>query len=583
MGDVKKMTDFKRLTADALAAVSDLEAAFVYELLETPPNPEMGDYALPCFKLAKTLRKAPAAIAEDLAAKLSDLPQFLSEVRQEGGYLNFFLNSSYFTAEVIASILDEAYVPGASTDGENQTVIVEYSSPNIAKPFHLGHAFTTILGESIARIYDRLGYQTERFNHLGDYGTQFGKLMVAYELWADEEALNARPIEELTRIYVKFHQEAELKPELEDQARERFRRLEAKEETELALWTRFRDLSLTEFSRIYDDLGIHFDNTNGESFYSDFIPAVIDELREKNLLEESRGAQVVMLEEEKLPPAIMLKSDGATIYASRDVAALKWRWEKHHFAKNIYVVGVTQALHFNQVFNVAKKMGYDCADDCMHVTFGTVRFPEGKFSTREGNSILMEDLLRETISKTREIIAANNAERNSSLSEDEMDSIAKKVGLAAVQYTFLKSGRDRDIIFTWDEMLDFNGDTAPYLLYTYARAQSILRRAESADLEAELGIEALSLLKEEQEFALARLLQDFGESVKQAARAHEPFMVARHVSSVARLFNKYYSHVTILGTEDQALRQARLALLKAVSKIMAEGLGLLGIQTVERM
>lgn len=577
------MTDFKQLTANALAAVSELEADFVYGLLEIPPNPEMGDYALPCFQFAKTLRKAPAAIAADLAGQFTELPSFLSEVCQTGAYLNFFLNSSFYTADVLASVLDDAYVPGAATLGEEQTVIVEYSSPNIAKPFHLGHAFTTILGESIARIYDRLGYKTERFNHLGDYGTQFGKLMVAYDLWADEERLTASPIEELTRIYVKFHQEAEEHPELEDQARDRFRRLEAKEETEVALWTRFRELSLQEFSRIYDDLSIKFDNVNGESFYSDYIPAVIDELREKNLLEESRGAQVVMLEEEKLPPAIMLKSDGATIYASRDVAAILWRWKNYHFAKNVYVVGVTQALHFNQVFNVVKKMGYDCADDCVHVTFGTVRFPEGKFSTREGNSILMEDLLRETIAKTREIIAQNNEERGSLMEASQIDEIAKKVGLAAVQYTFLKTGRDRDIVFTWDEMLDFNGDTAPYLLYTVARAKSILRRAKTEDVDLTLTVEQLGLLNGDQEFAIARQLQDFGDSVKQAARAHEPFMVARHVSQLARLFNKYYNNVTILGTEDQPLRQARLALLKAVCKVMEEGLGLLGIQTVERM
>lgn len=577
------MSDFKRLTAETLAQASGLEMDFVYDLLETPPNPEMGDYALPCFKLAKTLRKAPPAIAADLAEKMTELPAFLAEVRQEGGYLNFFLNSSFYTAEVISAVLSDDYVPGAANDGHGQTAIIEYSSPNIAKPFHLGHAFTTILGESLARIYDRLGYQTERFNHLGDYGTQFGKLMVAYDRWADEVALEASPIAELTRIYVKFHVEAETQPELEDQARERFRKLEAKEDAEVALWTRFRDLSLQEFSRIYEDLGIHFDNTNGESFYSDFIPAVIDELREKNLLEESRGAQVVMLEDEKLPPAIMLKSDGATIYASRDVAALLWRWENYHFAKNIYVVGVTQALHFNQVFNVAKKMGYDCADDCVHVTFGTVRFPEGKFSTRDGNAILLEDLLRETIAKTHEIIVQNNEERASDLSAEEMQDIAKKIGLAAVQYTFLKAGRDRDIIFTWDEMLDFNGDTAPYLLYTYARAKSILRRAKEEDANAVLTAEELALLKEDQEFQLARLLQDFGDSVKQAARANEPFMVARHIAQLARLFNKYYNNVTILGTEDRSLRQARLALLKAVCKVMQEGLGLLGIQTVERM
>lgn len=577
------MADYKQLTAEALAEVSELDAAFIYPLLEIPPNTELGAYALPCFKLAKTLRKAPPVIAADLASKLVNLPPFLAEVRQEGGYLNFFLNEAYFTADVVADVLSDSYVPGASDEGAGQTVIIEYSSPNIAKPFHLGHAFTTILGESIARIYDHLGYDTKRFNHLGDYGTQFGKLMVAYERWCDAEALEAAPIKELTRIYVKFHQVVETEPELEDQARDRFRRLEAKEAAELALWTRFRELSLKEFDRIYEELGVSFDNLNGESFYSDFIPAVVEELREKNLLTESRGAQVVMLDEKDLPPAIVLKSDGATIYASRDIAALIWRWNNLHFSKNIYVVGNTQALHFNQVFEVARKMGYACAEDCLHVTFGTVRFPDAKFSTRDGNAILLEDVLRETIAKTREIIVNNNEGRSSAMTVTEIDEVADKVGLAAVQYTFLKSGRDRDIIFSWDDMLDFNGDTAPYLLYTYARAKSILRRAKEDETAGVPGNETLQLLKEEQEFFLARLLVDFGDSVRQAARANEPFMVARHISQLARMFNKYYNNVTILGSDDAAVRRARLALVTAVCKVLARGLDLLGISTVERM
>ncbi len=577
------MTDYKLLTAETLAEVSELDSALIYPLLEIPPNPDLGDYALPCFKLAKTLRQAPPKIAADLAAKLSSLPAFLSEVRQEGGYLNFFLNETYFTADVIAHVLDDAYIPGKSQEGTDQTVIIEYSSPNIAKPFHLGHAFTTILGESLARIYDHLGYKTERFNHLGDYGTQFGKLMVAYDRWCDHEALEAEPIKELTRIYVKFHQAVENEPELDDLARERFRRLEANEPAEVALWTRFRDLSLKEFDRIYEKLGIKFDNLNGESFYGEFIPAVVEELREKELLTESRGARVVMLDDKDLPPAIILKSDGATIYASRDIAALIWRWNHYHFAKNIYVVGNTQALHFNQVFEVARKMGYEAADNCLHVAFGTVRFPDAKFSTREGNAILLEDVLRETIAKTRDIIVKNNEGRNESMSDEEIDLIASKVGLAAVQYTFLKNGRERDIIFSWDDMLDFNGDTAPYLLYTYARAKSILRRAEEAELTLKLDNDVLSLLAEDQEFALAKMLLDFGDSVSQAARANEPFMVARHVSQLARLFNKYYNNVTILGADSPELRRARLALVTAVCKVLACGLELLGIQTVERM
>lgn len=577
------MTDFKRLTADAIARSTNLAADEVYGMLEVPAKAEMGDYALPCFKLAKTLKLAPQKIADDLAACLTDLPAYISDVRSLGPYLNIYLNTAYFTSEVVRTVLSAESIPGQTDEGEGKTIIVEYSSPNIAKPFHLGHAFATFLGESLARLYTRLGYTVYRFNHLGDYGTQFGKLMVAYDLWCDEAALEQDPIKELTRIYVKFHQEAEERPELEDEARARFRRLEAKEAAEMALWDRFRDLSLMQFEDIYKQLGIQFDNLNGESFYSDQIPAVVDELNQKGLLADSRGAKVVYLEEANLPPALILKSDGATIYASRDIAAMIWRWKHYHFDKNIYVVGSTQSLHFQQFFEVARKMGYPFADDCIHVSFGTVRFPDAKFSTRDGNAILLEDLLRESIAKTKVIIEHNNQERGTDMSEAEIDEIAKKIGLAAVQYTFLKNGRDRDIIFSWDEILDFNGDTAPYLLYTYARAKSILRRADPDEVHNVPLQDDLLLLQDDEAFYLARMLQDFTEAVQQAVRTNEAFMVARHVSQLARQFNKYYNSTSILGTKDKTLRRARLALVQAVCKVLHAGLDLLGIGTVERM
>ena len=576
--------DFKKEASLILSAITGLPQETVLSAIEVPPQRELGDYAFPCFILSKTLRKAPPVIASELAANPGLKAEWIDRVQATGGYVNIFVNRGSFSKEIFSEVLEKGSVFGNAADGADKTVLIEYSSPNIAKPFHVGHALTTCIGNSLSRIYEKLGFQVVRMNHLGDYGTQFGKLITAYRLWGDEKALHETPIKELLRIYVKFHQEEKEHPELTQDARDNFRRLENGEAAEKALWTVFRDLSLKEFSQLYDRLGVAFDNYNGESFYSDQIPAVVDMLTEKGLLVESEGAKVVLLDEYKLPPCIVLKSDGTTIYASRDIASALYRYDTYHFYKNIYVVGTPQALHFKQVFSVLDKAGYDFAKDCIHVGFGLVKFANMKFSTREGNIVVLEDLLDESVAKTYEVIKANSELRNTDMSEDEIKEISTKVGIAAVIYTFVKSGRERDIVFSWEEMLDFEGDSAPYLIYSYARARSILRKAAGQDITpAGFGDPSLALLSTEDEYALAKQISDLPDAVKKAASSNEPFMIARQTSQIARAFNRFYNNTYILSGVDDEITRARLALCESVCTAIKIGCNLLGFYVVERM
>jgi arginyl-tRNA synthetase len=578
------MNDYRMELALAIKASISLKIEEIYSLIEIPPQSDMGDYAFPCFSLAKVQKKAPLAIAEKIRCDIEGKLRFIHTIEIRGGYLNFFLMKSVFIREVVTSVLANRGRFGCSAEGNGKTVLVEYSSPNIAKPFHVGHGFTTILGHALNNIYRHLGYQTVRLNHLGDYGTQFGKLICAYKRWGDEDALSENPIAELLRIYVKFHDEAKNSPELETEARIYFRNLENHSPEEIALWQRFRDLSLSEFNKIYKRLGVTFDDLNGESFYSDMIPEVVSILRSKNLLKESNGAQVVMLDEYNLPPCIILKSDGTTIYASRDVAAILYRIRKYKFFKNIYVVGNPQTLHFKQVFAVAQKMGYEEANSCIHVGFGLVKFTDMKFSTREGHIILLEELLNECVAKTTEIIRKNNEDRGSDMNTEEIEATAEKIGIGAVVYTFCKNSRDRDILFSWDEMLNFEGDSAPYVMYSYARCQSILRKAmeRQLDTQTSLGINILPDPTDE-EFALSKLLFGFEGSVVASAANNEPYVLVRHINGIARAFNKLYNNTPILSHQDPEIIKSRLALCQATAIALKTGLGILGIQTVERM
>ncbi len=575
--------DYKSEISAKIAEITGLDQEQVYKLIEIPPQVEMGDFAFPCFVLAKTLRKAPPMIASDIAGdeRLASLGALTA--KNVGPYVNFFIDRSYYATNTVDTILDAGDKYGSDNEGEGKNVIVEYSSPNIAKPFHVGHAFTTIIGNSLAKIYTKLGYNVVRMNHLGDYGTQFGKLITAYRLWGDENALNEDPITELLRIYVKFHEEEKKDPSLTDSARENFKKLEDGCEEEVALWKKFRDMSLVVFDKLYKRMGMEFDNYNGESYYAKMADDVANMLKEKGLLVESEGAQVVDLEEYGCPPCIILKSDGTTIYATRDIAAILYRHETYNFDKNIYVVGTPQALHFKQVFSVMKKAGFDYADNCVHVGFGLVKFKNMKFSTRDGNIVLLEDLLNEAVAKTREVIEENSKARGQDMTPEQIDEIAEKVGIGAVIYTYVKSGRERDIVFSWEEMLDFEGDTAPYLMYTYARIKSILRKAAEQGIAPSRDNDKIALLTSDDEYNVIRTLADFPDAIKKAAASNEPFMISRQIALVARNFNRFYNNSSILNADSDEQKVARLALCEAVADTLKSGLDLLGIGVVERM
>lgn len=564
--------NYREYTIDKIAEITLLDRGQIANAVEIPPEQKLGDLAFPCFVLAKTMRMAPPIIAKNLAEKLS-CDEHLAKVEAVGGYLNFFYNRAGFTESVIGEIKKEGADYGKSDMGAGKTVLVEYSSPNIAKPFHIGHLFSTALGNSLERIYRQLGYKTVKLNHLGDWGTQFGKLICAYKRWGDKDVIEKDPINELLKIYVKFHEEAENHPELEDEAREYFKKLEEGEPETTALWQHFRDLSLVEFKRVYDMLGVNFDSYAGESFYSDKMPEVVDILKEKGLLVESNGAQVVDLSELNIPPCIILKSDGATIYATRDIAAALYRKRTYDFYKNIYVVGIPQALHFKQIFAVMKKAGWDWADGCEHVGFGLVKFPDKKLSTRHGDVVFLEDVLNESIQKTLEIITQNSPEM------ENKEEVAKKIGIGAILYAFLKNSREKDIIFSWDSMLDFEGESAPYVQYSYARGRSILRRSGETTGKADF-----SQVTSDEEYALVTQLNAYRDAVIDAADKNEPFYVNRYVTNLSRLFNKFYNNCPILK-EDVApgVRNARLALVKASCEVIKSALGLLGIETVETM
>lgn len=562
--------DYKKLVAERIKEHVDLEFNLIERLIELPPRPEMGDFAFPCFQLSKALRKAPHMIAEDLKGKLNK--EGFERIENLGPYLNFFLDKASFVEQTIGEVMKEKEKYGASILGEGKNVIVEYSSPNIAKNFHIGHLSTTVIGNSLYRIMKFEGYNTIGVNHLGDWGTQYGRLITAYHRWVDKEALNKNAIRELEKLYVKFYEEAEKDPSLEETARKHFKNLEDGCEEEVHLWNVFKELSLKEFKRVYDMLNVEFDSYAGESFYSDKMDAVVDELQEKGLLVESNGAKVVMLDEFNMPPCIIKKSDGATIYATRDLAAAMYRKKTYDFYKNIYVVGNPQALHFRQVFTTLKLMGHEWAEDCKHVGFGLVKFSEGKFSTRSGNAIYLEELLNEAVVKALEVIN----EKNPNLENKE--DVAKKIGIGSIIFTYLKNNKEKDIIFDWKEMLNFEGETGPYVQYTYARGRSILRKAGSASGKVDF-----SMLTSSEEFELAKNISRFQDAILLAIDKLEPSIITRHVIEIAKAFNKFYNAHGILSAEEEGLKNARLRLVEATCQVIKNGLALIGLEVVEKM
>lgn len=564
--------NLKEKLIEEISLLTKLDIQAVEKAIEVPPNPEMGDVAFPCFPLAKVMRKAPPVIAAELAESFPKL-DFIEKAVQNGGYLNFFFSRGYFAKEQLKVVLEKGTEYGRTNEGDGKRVLVEFSSPNIAKPFHIGHLFSTAVGNSLDRIYSFLGYETVKINHLGDWGTQFGKLISAYKRWGDPKVIEKDPINELLKLYVHFHEVAKEQPELEDEAREYFRLLETGDEDTTNLWKYFREVSLVEFKRVYDMLDISFDSYNGESFYSDKMDEIVNILKEKELLVESEGAQVVDLSEENMPPCMILKSNGTTIYATRDIAAALYRHRTYDFYKNIYVVGMPQELHFKQIFSVVEKMCGDWAKSCIHVGFGLVKFPDKKLSTRDGDVVFLEDVLKESISKTKGIMLESTPDM------EDADEVAKKVGIGAILYAFLKNNREKDIIFSWDTMLDFEGESGPYVQYTYARGRSILRRSEADYKEADY-----SLLTSNEEYELIKHIGNFSAAVTSAAEKNEPFYVNRYVTTLAKLFNKFYNTSPILKSDvDIQVQKARLALVEATTTVIKSALGLLGISTVEKM
>ena len=566
--------DYKQYIVEKLN-VEGLTKEELYDLIALPPNTEMGDYALPCFKLAKLLRKSPVMIAEELKnGMLADTTiasdKVLSEVSAVNGYLNFKVNKNAFVQETLQKIFTEKAFYGASKEGEGKTICLDYSSINIAKPFHIGHLSTTVLGGALYRIFNFLGYKAVGINHLGDYGTQFGKLISAYKRWGDKQTIEKGGIRALNELYVKFHQEAEEHPEYEDEARAYFKKIEQGDSECLALFHWFKELTLKDVQRIYDMLDIRFDSYAGESFYSDKMQPVVDELREKGLLVESRGAQVVLLDDYNMTPCIILKSDGSSLYATRDMAAAEYRKKTYDFDKCLYVVAYQQNLHFKQFFKVLELMGKDWAKDLVHVAYGMVSLEEGTMSTRKGNVVFLEDVINKCIEKAYAIIDEKNPDL-----ENKRD-VAEKVGVGAVIFGALYNNKIKDIVFSYDKVLNFDGETSVYVQYTCARANSVIQKGgEVTSFEIpELSAEEIELVK---------AIATFPETVKNAGEKYEPSFIARFAVDVAQKFNKFYFNCKILSAEDETTKNFRLALTNATLQALKNAFALLGIGIPDKM
>ena len=561
--------DNKQLIAGELAKVIDsLDQDAILNLLEQPKSSELGDIAFPTFSLAKTERKAPQIIAADIAEKI-DTAHF-DKVVATGPYVNFFLSKAEISGQVIKEVIKDGADYGQQNEGNNQNITIDLSSPNIAKPFSVGHLRSTVIGDALSNIFRKIGYNTIKINHLGDWGKQFGLLMVAYKKWGSQEAVEANPIDELLKLYVRINAEIENDPSLDEEGRLWFKKLEDGDPEATELWQWFRDESLTEFNRIYELLGVEFDSLNGEAFYNDKMDEGIQILEEKGLLQESKGASIVDLEDFNLPPAMIKKSDGATLYITRDIATAIYRARTYNFVKNVYVVGQEQANHFRQLKAVLKKMGFDWSDDMIHVDFGLVTKNRQKLSTRKGNIILLEPTLLEAISRAKSQIEAKNPDL------ENKEAVARAVGVGAVKFYDLKTDRRNGYDFDLEAMVSFEGETGPYIQYAYARIQSILRKANfQPDAEATYS------LNDPESWEIIKLLQDFGRVVKRAADNYEPSLIAKYAISLAQAFNKYYAHTRILDESPE--RDSRLALSYSTAVVLKEALRLLGVEAPEKM
>ncbi len=559
----------KELIASELAKVIEgLDQETILNLLEQPKSSDLGDIAFPAFSLAKIERKAPQAIAADIAEKI-DASHF-EKVVATGPYVNFFLDKSQISDQVIKSVIQAGADYGQQEEGQGANVTIDLSSPNIAKPFSVGHLRSTVIGDAISNIYKKMGYNTIKINHLGDWGKQFGLLMVAYKKWGSKEAVEANPIDELLKLYVRINAEIENDPALDDEGRLWFKKLEDGDPEATELWQWFRDESLVEFNRIYKLLGVEFDSLNGEAFYNDKMDEAVQILEEKGLLKESKGASIVELDDVNLPPAMIKKSDGATLYITRDIATAMYRARTYNFVKNIYAVGQEQSNHFRQLKAVLKKMGFDWSDDMVHVDFGLVTKNRQKLSTRKGNIILLEPTLQEAISRAKAQIEEKNPEL------ENKEEVAHAVGVGAVKFYDLKTDRRNGYDFDLEAMVSFEGETGPYVQYAYARIQSILRKANftpSAD--------ATYSLSDPESWEIIKLLQDFSRVVKRAAENYDPSLIAKYAINLAQAFNKYYAHTRILDESPE--RDSRLALSYSTAVVLKEALRLLGVDAPDKM
>ena len=561
--------DNKQLIASELAKVIDsLDQSAISNLLEQPKSSDLGDIAFPAFSLAKVERKAPQAIAADIAEKIDQ--SHFEKVVATGPYVNFFLNKAKISDQVIKEVIKEGADYGQQNEGQGENITIDLSSPNIAKPFSVGHLRSTVIGDSLSNIFRKMGYNTIKINHLGDWGKQFGLLMVAYKKWGNKEAVEANPIDELLKLYVRINAEIENDPALDEEGRLWFKKLEDGDPEATELWQWFRDESLVEFNRIYELLGVEFDSLNGEAFYNDKMDEAVKILEDKGLLKESKGASIVDLDDVNLPPAMIKKSDGATLYITRDIATAMYRARTYNFVKNVYVVGQEQSNHFRQLKAVLKKMGFDWSDDMIHVDFGLVTKNRQKLSTRKGNIILLEPTLQEAISRAK----AQIEEKNPNLENKE--AVAHAVGVGAVKFYDLKTDRRNGYDFDLEAMVSFEGETGPYVQYAYARIQSILRKADFKP-----SLDANYNLNDAESWEIIKLIQDFARVVKRASDNFEPSLIAKYAISLAQAFNKYYAHTRILDESPE--RDSRLALSYTTAVVLKEALRMLGVEAPEKM
>ena len=568
---------FKAEIAAIVEKNTGLNAQAVLASLETPSDPRWGDVALPCFRLSKELKKPPQAIAEELKQKIESSGEGLIEKITAGAYLNFYLNKAECSRLVLEKIRAAGQDFGRQSLGAGKTVVIDYSSPNIAKPFNVALLYGTLIGNSLYRLHKCLGYNTVGINYLGDWGTQFGKMMEAYKLWSCEEAVERDGVMELVRVYVKYHSEVEENPELDSRARAWLVKMQNGDEEALSLWQWFKEITLDDINKIYSRLGVSFDSYKGESFYNDKMGAVVDELREKGLLEESDGAMLVRLDEYKMPPCLILRGDGGTLYPTRDLASVFYRKKTYGFHKCLYVTGAPQALHFAQWFKVVGLMGYEWERDLVHVPTGNLSLEDGQMSTRKGNFILAADVLDTAKAKVLEIINEKNPELN------DKEAVAEQVALGAVAFGNLYNSRVKDVVFVWDKMLNFKGETGPYVQYQHTRTRSVLRKAAESGYAEGLA-EGLDygLLSEDAAFDIIKLLSEFEDKIAEAADRLEPYVLARHVMALAQAFDHFYNNCPILTAEGKT-REARLELVRAVGTALRNGLYLLGVSAPERM